>query len=144
MKKTLTAAAILITTMAQAQATRVLTELDIAYSSDGKTKDWYAPDAKACINMKSNTPVGILQNLNEWSLVLVRMKNKYTHVKRLEQEVLLPSYCTDLKDYSCVSMALRAESALVNVDDLFIANQDTMILTLKMDKEHVSVMLISR
>jgi hypothetical protein len=41
-------------------------------------------------------------------------------------------------------MALRAESALVNVDDLFIANQDTMILTLKMDKEHVSVMLISR
>jgi hypothetical protein len=140
--KQVAAAAILITTMAHAQATRVLTELDITFSRDGKTKEWYAPDDKACINMKTNTPVGVLQTLNEWSALLVDIKKNYQHLNRTKQEVLIPSYCDGIQDYSCMSMALKAQSATVLVRDVFVFEADTMTLTLKMDKQYASVMIV--
>jgi len=143
MKKTFTAAAILITTMAQAQVTKLLTDLGRTYTSDVTTKEWYAKDEESAINMKTNTPVGVLQTLNEWSALLVDIKKNYQHLSRTKQEVLIPSYCDGIQDYSCMSMALKAQSATVLVRDVFVFESDTMTLTLKMDKQYSSVMIVN-
>jgi hypothetical protein len=143
MKKTLTAAAFLLTTMAHSQVTQVLTDLGKTYSGDASASGWYVTDGSA-IAMRSSTPVGVMQTVNEWVDIMVKIEQDYRHLAQTKKEVLLPSYCDGIKDYSCVSAALRTESATVLVRDVFVAGEDTMTLVLKMGKQHSSVVLIGK
>jgi len=139
--RTITSIAILLTTMAQAQVTNVLTDLGKSHSPDINTDAWYV-QGKSAILLKSSTPVGVMQTVNEWVDIMVAVENNYQHIKQVKKEVLLPSYCDGIKDYGCVSTALRAESAQILVRDVFAAGQDTITLVLKMGKEYSSVTLV--